>query len=456
MRLAILGGGGFRVPQVYAALLADRHPARVTELVLHDVDPARLTAITHTLAQLAAERLAVGDLPVTVTATTDLNAALDGVEVVFSAIRVGGLAGRVADERVALDLGVLGQETTGPGGLAYGLRTVPVALDIATRVAARSPGAWFINFTNPAGMITQAMRGVLGEKVVGICDSPVGLGRRAARALGLDPTTAIVEYAGLNHLGWVRGVRACDDGPNLLPELIADPEALAGIEEGRLFGPEWLQTIDALPNEYLYYYYFAREALAGIRGSALTRGEFLLDRQEAFYAAVAAEPGRALALWRAARREREETYMAAERGPDIARDAPEAVGGYEEVALAIVRAISRGEPARLILNVAGGSPVAGLPAQAVVERACLVDARGVHPLPAPTLDPAMRALVQQVKAAEQLTIAAAVEGSPRLAVAAFAAHPLVDSVSVARQLLAGYRARIPGVDAVFAGEAPST
>ncbi|MGO4430119.1 6-phospho-beta-glucosidase, partial [Streptomyces sp. MCAF7] len=139
-------------------------------------------------------------------ATTDLDDALRGADFVFSAIRVGGLAGRARDERVPLAEGVLGQETVGAGGVLYGLRTLPVALKIAERIAAVAPDAWVINFTNPAGMVTEAMQRVLGDRVIGICDSPVGLCRRAARALGADPGRASYDYVGLNHLGWLRGV----------------------------------------------------------------------------------------------------------------------------------------------------------------------------------------------------------------------------------------------------------
>ncbi len=139
------------------------------------------------------------------TATTDLDEALDGADFVFTAIRVGGLAGRVVDERVALDLGVLGQETVGPGGIAYALRTLPVARRLAQQVAPLAPDAWVINFTNPAGLVTEAMRRVLGERVIGICDSPIGLARGPSARSGC-PRSDAIDYAGLNHLGWLRAL----------------------------------------------------------------------------------------------------------------------------------------------------------------------------------------------------------------------------------------------------------
>ncbi|MDX3000141.1 6-phospho-beta-glucosidase [Kribbella solani] len=441
MKLAILGGGGFRVPLVYGAVMRDRGGQRVDQVCLYDVVPERLEAIGEVLRQLAAEQ---PDAP-KVEVTTDLDVALDGADFIFSAIRVGGLPGRTADERVALDLGLLGQETTGPGGLAYGLRTVPAAMHVAERVAAICPQAWVINFTNPAGMITEAMQRVLGNRVIGICDSPIGLGRRAAHALGHDPDRASLGYVGLNHLGWLNELGY--DGRDVLPDLIANDALLGTIEEGRLFGAEWIQTLGSIPNEYLYYYYFTRDAVASIRGSAETRGEFLLNQQRAFYDAVAADPAAALGRWRAVREERDSTYMKETREASEARDAADvAGGGYEGVAVAIMAAIARNERSTMILNVRNGSTVPGLPADAVVEVPCTVDADGPHPLATSPLAGHQLGLVQQVKAVEQLTITAALEHSPRLALEALALHPLVDSVTTARTLLSNYRSRHADLD----------
>ena len=446
MKLAMLGGGGFRTPLVYGALLSDRHERRVDEVWLHDVDQSRLDAIGRVLEQLAADH---PDAPAVHT-TTDLDDALAGSDFVFSAIRVGGLEGRTADERVALDLGLLGQETTGPGGISYGLRTVPVALHVAERVKAVAPDAWVINFTNPAGMITEAMQSVLGERVVGICDSPIGAARRVAATMGVDPAATTIDYVGLNHLGWLRGVR--HEGRNLVPALLDDDARLATTEEGQLFGGEWLRTLGSIPNEYLYYYYFTRDAVTSIRGSEQTRGEYLVQQQRSFYDALAAGPDRALAEWDRVRMERNATYMREARDEGEERDEQDVQGGgYEGVALAIMAAISRGEPATLILNVRNGSTLAGLPEDAVVEVPCTVDADGPRPLPTSPLEGHPLGLVQQVKAVDRLVIEAATTGSERRAVQAFALHPLVDSVTVARELLRGYRARIPLVDAVFSG-----
>src|SRR5690625_3194281 len=176
MRLTILGGGGFRVPLIYRALTRAQQQVGATSVVLQDVDPHRLEVIAHVCAQIGATE----PEPPPVHTTIEVEEALRGADVVFNAIRVGGTPGRVADERVAIEAGLLGQETVGAGGLAYGLRTVPVADEIATTISRVAPQAWTINFTNPAGIITAAMRTHLGPRVFGICDTPLALVRRVA------------------------------------------------------------------------------------------------------------------------------------------------------------------------------------------------------------------------------------------------------------------------------------
>ncbi|WP_030662734.1 6-phospho-beta-glucosidase [Streptomyces cellulosae] len=441
MKLTILGGGGFRVPLVYGALLGDRAEGRVSHVVLHDLDPERLSAVTRVLAEQAAH---VPDAP-EVSATTDLDEALRGADFVFSAIRVGGLEGRAEDERVALAEGVLGQETVGAGGIAYGLRTVPVAVDIARRVARLAPDAWVINFTNPAGLVTEAMSRHLGDRVIGICDSPVGLGRRIARVLGADPGEAWIDYVGLNHLGWVRGLRVA--GRDELPRLLADPDLLGSFEEGKLFGVDWLQSLGAIPNEYLHYYYFNRETVRSYQQAEKTRGAFLADQQARFYEEMKRPDAAALTAWDRTRAEREATYMSENRETAGAgeRDADDLSGGYEKVALALMRAIARDERTTLILNVRNQGTLSVLDADAVIEVPCLVDANGAHPVAVAPLPDHATGLVCSVKAVEREVLAAAESGSRTTAVKAFALHPLVDSVSVARRLVEGYTDVHPGL-----------
>lgn len=447
MRLTILGGGGFRVPLVHRALAgAD---SGVDTVVLHDTDAARVRAVRAVLEERSAEAGGAGPELVV---ESDLAAAVRGTDFVFSAIRVGGLAGRSCDERTALGQGVLGQETTGAGGVLYGLRTVPVALRLASTIAAEAPDAWVINFTNPAGMVTEAMSSVLGDRVIGICDSPVGLFRRVARVLGVPMSDAWFDYAGLNHLGWLR--RVLVDGRDVLPRLLENDDALGSFEEGKLFGAPWLRTLGAIPNEYLYYYYFTRDAIASAQAAPATRGEFLQEQQSGFYGSGSGgdSVSGAAARWDEVRREREATYMAESReaaGVGSRDTADLDGGGYDQVALALMRAIAADERATLVLNVRNRSALAGLDSDAVVEVPCIVGRNGAQPLAAGALDPSSAALVASVKATERATIAAARSGSRRAAVAALASHPLVDSVTTAERLVDAELSALPELRSVL-------
>ena len=478
MKLTILGGGGFRVPLVHEAVATAATGLTVDEVALHDVDHERLATISAVIeeqgARLAAEGRAVA-LPRLV-ATTDLRDAVTGADFVFSAVRVGGAEARTVDERVALGLGLLGQETIGPGGLAYALRTIPVALEIARTIAELAPTAWTINFTNPAGIVTEAMRSVLGDRVVGICDTPIGLVRRVGRLLGADLVAgergAEVDYVGLNHLGWLRSVRL--GGTERLPGLLADDAALEEIEEARLIGKDWVRADGALPNEYLFYYLHTADAIERITGAATTRGEFLAKQQGDFYLAAAEADGRGpearaaescctspLDLWRETLHEREATYMAESRDEER-REEDVAGGGYQEVAMRLMTALATGRPERMILdvgNIAAGREdapaseriVPELPADCVLEVLCEVDGEGVHPLPIGPVEMGRLGMMSTLRAAERKILEAATTGSREAAWQGFSTHPLVSSPELGRRLLEGYEAGHPQIAALFSG-----
>jgi 6-phospho-beta-glucosidase len=437
VKVVVLGGGGFRVPLMHRAMVHSNLP--LDEIVLQDVSPERLAVMASVVR---------GDGP-PVRTTTDLDDALDGADVVFAALRVGGVDGRVHDERDAIRLGLIGQETVGAGGLSSALRVVPVADHIAHRVYARAPRAWVISMTNPAGIVTEAMSDILGPRVIGVCDSPVALIRRAIAALDLDPGRSLaavtgavdVEYVGLNHLGWLRSLRV--DGTDLLPRLIADPARLARVEEGRLFGAELLTALGTLPNEYLYWYYARDEAFRALLAAGRTRGEHVRDRQREFYAAAAGDPSHAAQLWQQANDERNRSYMA-ELRTEERDEADLAVGGYESVAIGLAEALTGSAPARLVLNVANGLTLPALPPRAVIETVCDVDGTGARPRPVAPLTAHELGLIATVKDCEQSVIAAARTRSPAFALRAFALHPLVGSVTAARDLVARAVARVSG------------
>ena len=450
----IAGGGGFRVPLVYRALGSEPFAGLVHELVLFDVDLARLAAVKAVLAAMADQPPSGSGSWPDVSVTTSLDDALAGTDMVFAAIRPGGTAGRIADERIALELGLLGQETTGAGGISYALRSIPQMLELADAMRRLAPGAWLVNFTNPAGMVTEALTPVLGSRVIGICDSASGLVRRAAHAAGAPlPEGKLdgVGYYGLNHLGWL--YRLESRGRDLLPELLADAQALSSFEEGRLFPQPFLAQLGSMPNEYLFYYYETAKAIEGIRAGNLTRGESIHSQQAELYPRLAVAGPKAYELWEAARRSREEGYLAEARSAGEERDSHGLDGGgYERVALAVMRALTGGGDTELILNTTNSIPtegsqrapaIPGLPTDAVVEIPCVVSPDGAAPKPQQRPQQDQLSLLQRVKEVERHTVRAATTGDRAAALEAFASHPLVDSAQLASALLERYEAAFP-------------
>ncbi len=447
MRVTIIGAGGFRTPLTYRALLEARERLGLTEVVLHDSDPGRLETIEAVLAGIDEE----AGVALPRRHGMDLDDAVRGAAFVLCAIRVGGLEGRIVDEAVPLAHRVLGQETVGPGGIAFALRTLGPMREIAVAIARHAPDAWLVNFTNPAGMITEALTPILGERVVGICDSPDHLVREVAAAIGAPPAELAVDYAGLNHLGWVVGARRA--GRDLLPALLADDERLARLPAVGLFGIPRLRELGAVPNEYLVYLEHPDRAMEGFRRDGATRGQALAPAQDAFYAGPA-EPGRdAARAWRRAVHARNRSYMREAR-TDEQDEPPEGedeqpAGGYEAAALAVIGALAGAEARVLILNVVNRGALPFLERDAVVEVPAVVGPGGVRPLAGGELPGEARDLVVRVKEVERLAIRAAAEGSRALAVEAIAHHPLVPSTAVAEAILADYVARQPALAAVL-------
>jgi 6-phospho-beta-glucosidase len=437
VKLTLIGGGGFRTPVIYRSIATGVTTTRYDELALYDVDPARLERIETVLAGIDEE------LGTTVRhrATTSLDEALDGADVVYCAVRVGGNHGRLLDETVAIEADTIGQETAGAGGIAFALRTVPVVTEIAKAVDRRAPTALFINFTNPVGLVTEAIRRVLGDRVVGICDAPEDLCRRVAAALGRRYEELWFDYFGINHLGWLRGV--LHQNRDLLPDLLADPDRLDSMEEGKLFGAQWIRSVGMIPNEYLYYFYFQREALAAMRAGHV-RAVYLAEQQDAFYRSDGA-PRDAATLWSRTLAEREAHYMdeAWSGREDAHRDvvAGRQPGGYGGLALGLVDALHSDGTTVRILDVPNRSSLPFLDADAIVEVPCVVGRGGIIPVAIGDVPLETQGLILQVRAAERAAIDAALSGSRRLAIRALALHPLVPSVETATRLLDAYMAR---------------
>mgnify|MGYP003325558246 CR=1 FL=1 len=439
MKLVLLGGGGFRTPAMIRAIASGETVVQYDHIVLYDTDQRRLDQIGAVIADMRIHSA------VNLVLTTRLDQALEGADIIYCAIRVGGVAGRIVDETVAIEAGAIGQETAGAGGIGYALRTVPVMMEIAQQVQRWAPRALFINFTNPVGLVTEALRRVLGDRVIGICDTPAELCRRAAEAAGYRPDQVWFDYFGINHLGWLKGMRV--GNRNVLPELLQDSQRLLSFEEGRLFGPDWIRANGMIPSEYLYYYYFQTEALAAMRGGT-RRSEYLERTQRDFYDTAFA-PGSALPAWEHTLAERESNYMA--EAWDGRQDDQEKVvaarqtGGYGRLALCVVDALHSDGHQVMILDVPNRSALPFLDEDAIVEVSCVVNRGGITPTSIGSVPMSAQGLIQQVRAAERTAIDAALNGSRAQAIRALALHPLVPSVTVAERILEGYMYGQPGL-----------
>jgi len=452
MKLTFVGGAGVRIPMFVEACVRRSGRIGLDEVCLMDTDEQKLATIG-AICQLIVR---TAGSPFRVTLTTDPRRALTEASHVVTTIRAGFDEGRVSDERIALAHGVLGQETTGPAAFGMALRNVPAILAYAELLDAVSPGAWLFNFTNPAGLVVQALRDAGIERAVGICDSANTVHRGVAAWLGVPVNALRPEVFGLNHLSWTRCVR--QDGTDRLASLLRDPGFIATTHL-RMYEPALLDLVGMAPNEYLYYFYYAERALAEIQGEERTRGEEVAAINRAMLARLAAvdaaaDPEGALGAWRLAMSRRGATYMhyAFTDAPSMeAADAmastpseaepPEHGEGYAGVALDLMEALASGTTTYTAVNVPNGTAIAGMAADDVVEVSCAVDASGVTPVAIGEVPAAERLLMQAVKRYERLTVEAIARRSRRLATEALMAHPLVLSYSRATALVDAYLAR---------------
>jgi 6-phospho-beta-glucosidase len=408
MKVAVIGGGSTYTPELVSGMSA----LPVDELVLQDVDPERLEVVGG-LAQRMLRRVEFGGQ---LALTDDLDRAVDGADFVLVQIRVGGQAARLQDETIPLACGCIGQETTGAGGFAKAMRTVPVVLEIAERVRERAAdGVWIVDFTNPVGIVTRALLDA-GHRTVGLCNVAIGFQRYFAKQLGVEPDRIVVDQVGLNHLTWVRAVLV--DGIDVLPGLLADhADELA---EGARVPTRLLLELGAIPSYYLHYFYahdaVLREQLDGVPRAATV-----------------------------AEIERELLELYRDPSLDVKPKVLEQRGGafYSEAAVGLVRSLTFGDDAIHEVDVRNEGTVAGLAADDVVEVPARVGRDGPVSLPQPPLAPELLGLVQHVAAYERLTARAAISGDPADARKALLAHPLVgqyDKVETLFDQLLGVKA----------------
>lgn len=426
MKVAVIGGAGVRTPLLAAGLAGSDLP--LEEVALYDTDRERLGLI----APLA-NRLAEG---VGVRARDTVAECVEGADFVFTSFRVGGIEARARNEAAALRQGLIGQETVGFAGCAMALATIPEMVRYAREVERVAPEAWIVNFTNPVGIVTQAVRAATGVKIIGICDTPTELFEEVARALGLPSAECQFDYFGLNHLGWLREV--CHQGRPRLSTLWEEPQRLAGLYRTDLFEPAFLAALRLLPTEYGYFYYRTERAVENLLRAGESRGTTLARLNAGLFEALAGGHGDPATLYREYLATRDASYMQLESGSEEALAPPPAaaVTGYDRIALAVVRAIHFNTNAVIPLDVPNRGNLEGLRDDDVVEVPCVVNADGPHALNVPPIPDAARDLLVRVKAYERLTVRAALEGSPDLAIEALALNPLVGRRDLAQRLLA--------------------
>jgi 6-phospho-beta-glucosidase len=418
VKIAVVGGGSTYTPELIEgiAVRGDRLP--VDELALLDIDAERL-GVVGGLARRMLSRLGwAGRLVL----TADTDAALDGADFVLIQLRVGGQAARLLDETLPLRFGTIGQETTGAGGFAKALRTVPVVLDIAERAARRAaPGHWIVDFTNPVGIVSQALLDD-GHRAIGLCNVAIGFQRHYAERFGVAPERVALEHVGLNHLTWERAVRV--DGVDRLPELLAN-EAEAIADQVRM-PVELIRTIRAIPSYYLRYYYLFDTVLAEQRSAGHgTRAEEVIDIEL-----------RLMEMYR-------------DPALDVKPELLSHRGGafYSEAAAQLMASLHDGAGDVQVVNVRNDGALPELPPEAVVEIPARIDRDGAHPVALAPLSPEMRGLVQAAKAYEELAVEAARSGDREVALRALLANPLVGRWETAepllRELLAANRGHLP-------------
>lgn len=432
MKICVIGGGSVRTPLLVHGMLSAGADLPLDELTLYDPDRERLALVAGLCAAVAEEL----GRPLALSTPEALDDAVRGARFVIASIRVGGIAARARDERTAIDCGLVGQETTGPGGMAMALRTIPVLLEQARTIARCAPEAWLINFTNPAGLISQALMAQTSVRAVGICDTPIELFFGLAAGLGVPVHELRCDYVGLNHLGWVCRVLA--RGEDVTARALADDALLRALYPAELLAPELIRGLGLIPNEYLFFYYNRQRALENQRRVGRSRGEELEQLNAALAADLDALLARgdrpaALARYRDYLNRRNASYMQLEAAggsalagePLGAVDPFDTATGYHRMAVEVICALHGSRPAEIVVNVQNRGAIPELAAEDVVELRCRLQADGVAPLPAAALPDPVRGLVLAVKAYERLVIRAALEADPRLARLALLLNPLV-------------------------------
>lgn len=403
-KVAIVGGGSSYTPEFIEGFINHQQEIQVDEIALFDVDEERLNIV----GGMVQRQVHYAELDTRITLTLKRPEAVEGARFVASQMRVGQMQARIRDEKIPLKHGVIGQETTGPGGTLKAWRTIPVTLDIARDIERYAPGAWYLNFTNPSGIITEAILKHTSLKVVGLCNNPINIQRMLAQMMDARDEQVFLEWMGLNHVNWIRRIYL--DGVDITQRVL---EGFEMLKDGLHFDPELIRTLGVLPTYYLQYYYDHPGKLAEAQAAEKSRGEVVHEVEKELFEKYK-DPNQVV------------------KPPELSQR-----GGalYSEAAIRLILSLLLDRRDVQIVVTRNNGAIADLPDDVSVEVPCVVGAHGVTPLNMGHLPETIRALCQQAKAWESWTVEAGVTGSRQAALMAMMTNPLVPSFDVARALV---------------------
>jgi 6-phospho-beta-glucosidase len=418
-KIAVIGGGSSYTPELIDGFIQNESNLQVGEITLYDIDQERLDIV----GGMAQRMVRYAEMDTKVTLTTNRPQAVEGAKFVLSSMRVGKMAARILDEKIPLKYNVIGQETTGPGGTFKAFRTIPVTLDIAKDMHKYAPDAWFINFTNPSGIMTEAILKHTDLNVVGLCNNPINMIAGMAQAFHVEPRDVFLEWVGLNHVNWVRKVFI--KGQDMTQSLMDNLEKFAENEEMPHLEPELIRTLGVIPTYYLQYYYYHPARLAEAKAAEKSRGETVLAVEQDLLKKYA-DPHVLV-----------KPEELAQRGG----------ARYSEAAVNLILSLMLDRRDVQIVVARNGDAISDLPPDASVEVPCVVGAHGVTPLVMGKLPDSIRTLCQQAKAWESATVKAAVSGSRKDAILAMLQNPLVPdyptAVALVDEMLEAHKEFLP-------------
>ena len=418
LKIAAIGGGSSYTPELIEGFIKRYDELKVSEIWLVDIEEGKEKL--DIVGNLAKRMVKKAGLPIEIYLTLDRKAALEGADFVLTQFRVGLLDARAKDERIPLKYGVIGQETNGPGGLFKGLRTIPVLLDICKEMDELCPDAWLINFTNPVGMVMEALlRYSHRDKIVGLCNLPITMERSVAELFNVDPSRVRIDFAGLNHM--VYGLDVYLDGVSVKDQVIkmlAEREENSTVKNihGFAWEPEFLRALNVLPCSYHNYYYKTQEMFERMKEEAETVG-------------TRAEVVKKI--------EKELFELYKDPNLDVKPPQLEKRGGayYSEAAVRLIASLYNDKRDIQVVNTRNNGAIASIPDDSAVEVSCIITKDGPKPIAMGDLPVAVRGLVQQIKSFERVAAEAAVTGNRELAILALTINPLVASDTKAKQIV---------------------